>query len=87
VRATLSAALTQSTKWGLTVRNPVPLVDAPRRSAKEPSPLVNGRSIVSAGGPLRVIAGGHMKVHASQVMWPTERLPRGCGSKAGITSY
>jgi len=39
VRATLSAALTQSTKWGLTVRNPVPLVDAPRRTAKEPSPL------------------------------------------------
>jgi integrase len=39
VRATLSAALTQSTKWGLTVRNPVPLVDAPRRTAKEPTPL------------------------------------------------
>jgi integrase len=39
VRATLSAAFTQSTKWGLTVRNPVALVDAPRTTAKEPSPL------------------------------------------------
>jgi integrase len=39
VRATLSGALTQATRWGLIVRNPVALVERPPDEAEEPKPL------------------------------------------------
>jgi len=39
VRATLSGAMAQAVKWGLAVRNPVPLVDPPHEEEGEPKPL------------------------------------------------
>ena len=46
------------------------------------APVVNGRLNGTAGGPLQVITGGQMKVHALWWMWPTERPPRVLGSEA-----
>ena len=46
VRATLSGAMSQAVKFGLAVRNPVPLVDPPHAEEREPEPLTPEQATV-----------------------------------------
>jgi integrase len=63
VRATLSGAMSQAVKFGLALRNPVPLVDPPHEEEEEPRPLTPEQA-----GALLSAAAGHDFEHLFTVM-------------------